>query len=241
MTEIRDITNLPILHAGPAFEVKFAGDPAAGAGTIEGYISAYGPPADLYGDIIQKGAFDQSLAEHRSQGSEPALLWCHDMARPIGKWTSFRSDDYGLLARGVVNLASDAGKQAHAHLLAGDVSSLSIGYLVPADGYQHQAGGTRLLTRIDLLEASIVPIGANRRSRITKIKSFHNVQTQRDFERWLHDEAGLSRAAAVKVARKGWPALNGQPDDEEKFDALARRIEAALTEIRAFKPPNYHR
>jgi uncharacterized protein len=240
MTEIRDITNLPILHAGPAFEVKFAGA-SAEAGTIEGYISAYGPPADLYGDIIQKGAFDQSLAEHRSQGSEPALLWCHDMARPIGKWTSFRSDDYGLLARGVVNLASDAGKQAHAHLLAGDVSSLSIGYLVPPDGYKHQAGGTRLLTRIDLLEASIVPVGANRRSRITKVKSFQSLQTQRDLERWLHDQAGLSRAAAVKVARKGWPALSGQDDDEEKFDALARRIEAALTEIRAFKPPNYYR
>ena len=91
-----------------------------------------------------------------------------------------------------------------------------------------------------VIEASIVPVGANRRSRITKIKSFQNLQTQRDLERWLHDEAGMSRAAAVRVASKGWPALTGRPEDEERFDALARRIEAALAEIRSLNSPNRH-
>jgi uncharacterized protein len=239
MTEhnTRDISNLPVLHAGPAFEVKFAGAPAE-AGTLTGYLSAYGPPADSYSDIIQAGAFDQTLAEHRSQGSALPMLWAHDMARPCGKWTSFKSDEYGLHATGMLSLATEAGKQAHEHLKAGDVSSLSIGYLVPNDGFRWQKDGTRLLTRIELLEASIVPVGANRRARITSIKSFQSLQTQRDFERWLHDEAGLSRSAAVKVASKGWNALTGRPEDEEKFDALARRLDAALTDIRSFKLPN---
>jgi Escherichia/Staphylococcus phage prohead protease len=237
MTEhnTRDISNLTVLHAGPAFEVKFAGAPAE-AGTITGYLSAYGPPADSYADIVERGAFDQTLAEQQSERFALPMLWAHDMARPCGKWTSFKSDDYGLLATGVLSLGTDAGKQAHAHLQAGDVSSLSIGYTVPPDGFRWQNDGTRLLTKIDLLEASIVPIGACRRARVLNVKSI----TQRDLERWLHDEAGLSRTAAVKVASKGWRALSDPPDDEEKFDTLARRIEAALPEIRSLNSLNRH-
>lgn len=226
-----DISSLPVLHAGPAFEVKFAGGPAEG--TISGYISAYGPPADSYSDIIQRGAFDASLAEQQSQGFALPMLWAHDMAKPCGKWTSFKSDEYGLRATGVLSLETEAGKQAHLHLKAGDVSSLSIGYTVPRDGYQYQPDGTRLLTRIDLLEASIVPVGANRRARISSIKS---LQTQRDLERWLHDEGGLPRAAAVRLAKGGWRALSGQEDEAALAD-LARKVDAATLEVRSLTPP----
>jgi HK97 family phage prohead protease len=237
VTDTPAIKNPLILHAGPAFEVKFAGA-SAEAGTISGYISAYGPPADSYSDIVQRGAFDASLAEHRSQGSALPMLWTHDMARPCGKWTSFKSDDYGLHATGVLSLTTDEGHQAHEHLKAGSVSSLSIGYTVPPDGYQYQPDGTRLLLKVDLLEASIVPVGACRRARITNIKS---IQNQRDLERFLHEEAGLPRRAAKAVANRGFAGIGGADEDEAALAELARRMDSALEEIRAFPKPYYYR
>jgi HK97 family phage prohead protease len=237
--ETRDISAVaPLLRLAPPLETRFIGEDAA-QGIISGYASVWagqpGGEVDSYGDQIARNAFSATLAEHKAAGTMPPMLWSHDPSRPVGKWVEVREDDRGLFVVGQLNLQTDAGKEAFAHLQARDVSGLSIGFQVAKDGFQHQTGGSRLLTAVSLFEISVVAMPASRAARITEVKS---MQTQRDLERWLHDEAGLSRAAAVKVARGGWSALSGEPADEEKFAPLARRIEAALTEMRALKSAN---
>jgi hypothetical protein len=163
------------------------------------------------------------------------------MGRPCGKWTAFKSDDYGLHATGVLSLTTDEGHQAHEHLKAGSASSLSIGYTVPPDGFQWQPDGTRLLLKIDLLEASIVPIGACRRARVTNIKSIEGLGSQREYERWLREEGNLPRAAAAKLASGGWPALAGAKDDDAALNELARQMKAALADFRSLHKSNRYR
>jgi HK97 family phage prohead protease len=237
--ETRDISAVvPLLRLAPPLETRFIGEDAA-QGIISGHASIWagqpGGEADSYGDLIGRNAFAATLEAHQKAGTMPVMLWSHDPARPIGRWVEIREDDRGLFGVGQLNLQTDAGKQAFAHLQARDIGGLSIGFQVAKDGFKAQAGGSRLLTAIDLYEISIVSMAASRGARVIEIKS---MQTQRDLERWLHDEAGLSRAAAVKVARGGWSALSGEPPDDAKLDPLARRIEAALTEIRALKSAN---
>ena len=50
-------------------------------GSFTGYASTYGGPPDLVGDIIEPGAFAQSIAE---QGKGYPLLWSHRTDEPIG-------------------------------------------------------------------------------------------------------------------------------------------------------------
>jgi uncharacterized protein len=237
--QTRDISAVvPLLRLAPPLETRFIGEDAA-QGIISGYASVWagqpGGEVDSYGDQIGRNAFSATLEAHKAAGTMPVMLWSHNPARPVGRWVEIREDDRGLFVVGQLNLQTEAGKEAFAHLQARDIGGLSIGFQVADGGFQRQADGSRLLTAVSLYEISVVAMQAARGARITEVKS---MQSQRDLERWLHDEAKLPRAAAVKVARGGWSALSGEPTDDAKFDALARRIEAALTEMRALNSAN---
>jgi uncharacterized protein len=230
----------PLLRFAPPLETRFVGQDAA-HGVITGYASIFvGQPGggpDSFGDVIARSAFKATIAAHAAAGTMPVMLWSHDPSRPVGRYTEIREDERGLFVRGQLNLQTQAGREAFEHLKARDIGGLSIGFQIAENGFQHQADGSRLLTAIDLFEISLVAMPAARVARVTEIKSIGSRQELVDALR----EVGLPLAAARSIAARGWPGLTGLPADEEKFDALARRIEAALAEIRAFKPPNYYR
>lgn len=203
-------------------ELRFA----ASKGTIEGYASAFGGPPDAYGDIIEKGAFKRTIDDHRREGSMPAMLWAHDPSKPIGRWVEMHEDDYGLFMKGSINLNTTAGKDAHQHLEQGDVSGLSIGFVVPKSGAR-QDGANTILTDIDLMEVSTVVFPANRRARISGVKSLTSKSELVDLLR----DAGLPKTAANRIAAGGWPALSGT--DQQKAIDLAAQIEAATAKLRS--------
>lgn len=203
-------------------ELRFA----ATKGTIEGYASAFGGPPDSYGDIIEKGAFKRTIEDHRREGSMPAMLWCHDTSKPIGRWTEMHEDDFGLFMKGQVNINTTSGKDAHQHLEQGDASGLSIGFVVPQHGARSEGGNT-ILTDLDLMEVSAVVFPANRRARISGVKSLQSKTELIDLLR----EAGLPKAAANRIAAGGWPALSGA--DGQKAIDLAAQIDAATRKIRS--------
>ena len=207
----------------PLVEVKAD----AALGLIAGYASVYGGPPDSYGDVIAPGAFKRTIAEHKAAGTMPVLLWAHDQTCPIGKLTDLVEDRRGLLIEGQLNKSTEAGREALAHLKAGDVSGLSIGYKVASGGFKFQ-DRTRLLTDVDLFEVSVVSIPANARARTTSVKSFGS---RSEFEEALREEWGLPRKAAKKLAAGGWSALAG--DDEEEAAAAAAAVKAAEAEALA--------
>src|ERR1700712_1632581 len=120
-------------------ELKFAD--AGSAGQFSGHAAAFS--LDSHRDIIRAGAFTATIAKHRADGRMPPLLMSHDQTRPIGKITSMAEDGHGLAVAGQFNMATSAGREAHAHAKAGDVSGLSIGYVVPP------GGATQQLTEIE--------------------------------------------------------------------------------------------
>lgn len=206
-------------------EFRFVAGPSQGV--LEGYASTFGGPPDSYGDVIAPGAFAKSLAAHKAAGTTPVMLWSHDLSRPVGRWLDLAEDARGLKVQGVLNLDTEAGREAFGHAKAGDLNGLSIGFRLPAGGRERRQDGSSILKEIDLAEISLVTIPANGAARITSVKS---VQTRADLERALRLQCGLSRAAAAKVAAGGWPAL--AKDESPEIDTLAARIKAATAELK---------
>lgn len=220
------IKNSAEIRLAPVLEVR-ARD--ADAGVIEGYASVFGGPPDSYGDIIAPGAFKRTLAEHKSEGSTPAMLWCHKGDEPVGRWLELREDATGLFARGKLNLDTQAGRETHAHVKGGDVSGFSIGFVLPEGGRTRNSEGSWTITDLDLWEISVTPIPANRRARVNAVKSLQSKSELIDMLR----EGGLPKAAAARVAAGGWPALAGQ--DHQKAIDLAERIRLATANLRTSK------
>ena len=176
-------------------------------GQIVGIASGFGA-VDSQGDTVQRGAYAKTLADHQMRGSAPAMLWQHQLANPVGRWTSLVETPRGLLAAGTLNLRTTGGEQAYQHLLAGDVHGLSIGFQIPAGGFENRAG-VRLLKQLDLHEISIVSLAADQNARVTSVKSadldaLDRPETQRELERFLHQIAGFSKTRSALLAKHGW-------------------------------------
>jgi HK97 family phage prohead protease len=235
------------LQIGPSIEVKSLGD-GTDVGIFDGYGATFNG-VDSQGDTIRPGSFADSIAQHQAAGTAPALLWNHDTSQPIGKLVGLQEDANGLKVRGKLNLNTAAGVKAHEHLKAGDVSGLSIGYVVPPGGQEYQRGGPRILKKLLLHEASVVSMPADTRARVTGVKMLTSIS---ELERGLRGEIKLSlpRGAAAKIAAVGWPALVGGEDDPPKpnpmivaaelaakkaFTTLATKLDAAVLELKSLK------
>jgi HK97 family phage prohead protease len=106
------------------------------SGTFTGYCSTYGGPPDLVGDIIEPGAYKQAIA---SQGNGYPLLWAHQQSEPLGL-VKISDSAAGLVCNASMVMADPAAQRAYAHLKAGSIKGLSIGYTRQREG---AAGGGR--------------------------------------------------------------------------------------------------
>ena len=183
-----------------ALQIKAAGED----GTLEGYGSVFGV-RDNYDDVIAKGAFVQSLNDHKAAGTMPAMLWQHDADKPIGIWTEMVEDEKGLRIKGQLAMETVKGKEAHALLKMGALNGLSIGFMAKEWAYERDTE-VRTLTAIDLWEVSLVTFPANEKARVTNVKSAEELQAPKDAEKALRD-AGFSKSDATafvsRVMRMG--------------------------------------
>lgn len=191
-------------------------------GTFEGYAAVFGN-IDAWGDVIEKGAFLKTLAEHGEKGSMPALLWQHRPSEPIGIWESMSEDENGLAVKGRL-LVDDVrqAREAHALLKAGAISGMSIGYYA-RDYSMDEKTWIRTLKEIELVEASLVTFPANDEARVSVVKS--SPQTIREFEAFLRDAGGFSANEAKRIASGGFKTR-----DAAEFDREAAEILKSITE-----------
>lgn len=206
-------------------------------GTFEGYASLFNKP-DMADDVIMPGAFKRCLAERGAGGIR--MLFQHDAHQPIGVWTDLREDHRGLYAKG--KLATDAAKASEvlALMRAGAIDGLSIGF--KAVRFRRDARtGIRRLDAVDLWEISVVTFPMMPGARVAHVKASPfatGVPTEREFERWLTRDAGLTRSEARAVLRDGLKGLRalreaGGSDDEATLN-LAQRLRA----VRQLLKPN---
>lgn len=135
------------------------------SGEFEGYGSVFGVK-DSYDDVVVPGAFSASLQAWKEKNALPALLWQHRMDEPIGIYTEMKEDEVGLYVKGRLLIDDDPlSKRAHAHMKAGSLTGLSIGYMLK-DWEYDRVKGVFLLKEIDLWEVSLVTFPSNDEARV---------------------------------------------------------------------------
>jgi len=199
------------------------------SGEFDGYGSVFGVK-DSYADIVMPGAFQKSLAAWQEKGRLPALLWQHNMAEPIGLYSEMREDATGLYVKGRLLIEDDPlAKRAHAHMKAGSLSGLSIGYLLNDYEYDKDKSAF-LLKEIDLWEVSLVTFPANDEARIADVKSLlarGETPPPSKVERALR-EVGFSGSQAKAFMAKGYSAISpreaGADEALQSLKSLINRI-----------------
>lgn len=178
-----------------------AGEP----GTFEGYGSVFGV-LDCYNDIVAPGAFTDSLAATAAAGRTVPVLWQHKMSSPIGVYTSLEQDQIGLKVAGKLAVPDvQKANEALALMKMGAITDMSIGYYTRAASMDEKTG-INTLTKLDLVEVSLVTLGANPSAQISAVKSrieSGDFLTFREFEELLREQ-GFSRSAAADIADRGY-------------------------------------
>lgn len=193
-------------------------------GHFEGYGSVFGV-LDSYKDIVMKGAFVESLANHKSKGTMPSLLWQHNSDEPIGVYLEMSEDDHGLLVKGQLALKTQRGAEAYELLKMKAISGMSIGYVTDEEKYD-KASGITTLSKLTLWETSLVTFPANDSARVSAVKSIEEMKNLGDAESRLRD-AGFSRTEATAFVSRVKRLGQGDPDGDIKalMKAVQRRNE----------------
>jgi HK97 family phage prohead protease len=190
----------PIRHHRPSEtkDIRAGADSAglraaeAGEGVFEGYASLFGV-VDLGRDVVQPGAFRESLARRGAAGVR--MLWQHDPAQPLGAWLVLREDERGLFVRGRLNPGVAKARELLALLRQGAIDGLSIGYR-PVLARTQARTGIRQLSRIDLWEISLVTFPLLPQARVASVKSA------------LRDLPPAALAGLVRRGRRRAPAAS---------------------------------
>lgn len=110
----------------PMRPIRFKATSVTEDGTFEGYGNVFNV-VDSYGDIVLPGAFAESLADHKANGTMPKLLLHHDAEKPIGSWLEMFEDEHGLYCKGQLILDVESARETQALMKAGAIDGLSIG------------------------------------------------------------------------------------------------------------------
>jgi len=206
-------------HANPiqACNLKFGpvGVPNAEDDRIfEGYASVFGG-VDAFGDTILKGAFSDSLENMKRR---PLMLYGHSSSNVVGKWIEILEDEIGLYCRGEFTPNHTLANDVYSSAKHGAIDGLSIGFRIPEGGSEELENGGRRITKVDLVEISIVGFPADDAARVSAIKmkdEINGISTIRDAERFLRD-AGLPVSMAKAFISQCRPLYQREADAERE-------------------------
>ena len=138
-----------------------------GSGAFSGYASVFNQ-RDGAGDIVMPGAFYTSLI--RRPAEDIRMLFQHDPAEPVGTWLEVRETERGLYVLGRLDKNVQRGRELLSLLESGGIDGLSIGFKT-VSARKDKATASRLLTKIDLWEISLVTFPMLADARVSNVKS----------------------------------------------------------------------
>ena len=189
---------------------------AGAEGVIEGYGSVF-DNVDHGGDIIAPGAFAASLRG----GRKVKMLLQHDPADVVVTWEAVEEDAKGLRVRGRLLTSIRKGAEAYELIKAGAIDGLSIGFRTVKSMARD---GKRVIMQADLWEVSLVTFPMNELARVDAVKAAE--MSERDLERLLTRDAGLSRSVAQRLMAGGYNAVKAMRDAGDGADELAALLQA---------------
>ncbi|QDH85048.1 capsid maturation protease [Gordonia phage Dardanus] len=200
--------------------IKAGPDDGLGEGEFIGYASVFGNK-DSYGDVVQPGAFTDTLKAWKDSGGVIPLYWAHNTSDPdynVGGVLKAEEDETGLKVHVKFDLDSPKGPQVYRLVKERRVGQMSFMYEVEDgeyvtplkdDGSEDYRASYYSLKRLKLHEVSVVQVGANQSTEITDVK-------------------GLAQSIAAKAGRtlssKNEDALRGAIEDAEKALAAMKSI-----------------
>jgi HK97 family phage prohead protease len=138
---------------------------------FEAVVMHYGP-VDDYGTIWEPGVFAESLTTKL-----PKIVWSHDWSDVVGRGVDYKDDKQRLVMVGEFDEFDSVprAKQASAQLSSGSIDEFSVGFVrkkwmstteMSGDdferemGYEMPMGCTEVMQKADLVEVSLVLVGA---------------------------------------------------------------------------------
>lgn len=174
-------------------------------GILIGYASTWIREPDAYGDIVRKGAFEESLAKLKAEDKKIPFIWSHQMDNLksyIGT-AEAEEDDKGLRFVATFDSSEDAQKVRQMYK-DGRLSKFSFAYNVLDEGIVTLEDGRKAneLRKLDIYEVSAVLVPANSDASVVDVKN-------------VVDENSEEKQAEDKVATEDQKLLNLQ-----KFELL---------------------
>jgi len=153
------------------FDVK--ADEITPTGRFKGYASVFNV-VDQGGDNVQPGAFIDGLVKAKNDGRFIPMLWQHDRMEPIGTFPDMAEDTKGLFVEGQLVLEDNPpAKRAFSLLKNKALGGMSIGYRIAPGGIAEdpKKRGVYLLSKVDLIEVSLVTMPMLIQARVQEVKS----------------------------------------------------------------------
>jgi hypothetical protein len=226
---------------------------AADNGLIEGYFSTYEKTPDSYGDIIEPGAFTETIKAREESGHPFPLCFNHDFSAVIGAVDSVKDTEKGPFISAHF-LDTQQAQDVRKMLQSGAIYQFSFAYDVlgarrPTEE-EEKAGVMNVLTKLEVFEISVVTVPANQNAVATEVKSMELETKQGRRNRKADEEVirncikslesllddGGEDKPAEDEAKSAEPTVEvNEASEEPKTAENAKRAEELLEKIKKMK------
>ena len=228
-------------HLFKSFEMK-----ADEVGGISGFFSTYDKEPDSYGDIIEKGAFTETIAKRAESGHPFPLCFNHDFSAVIGAVDKIEDTEKGPYIEAHfldTTLAQDVRKM----LQSGAIYQFSFAYDVlearQPDEEEKSKGIENVLTKVEVFEISVVTVPANQNAVATEIKAGRrNRKSDEDIIRScisslqsLLDDSEDDKPAEEEEATEEAQAETNAAAEESKAEGNSKKASDLLDKINSIK------
>ncbi|MGY4859513.1 HK97 family phage prohead protease [Cryobacterium sp. AP23] len=155
-------------------------------GTFEALVAVFGN-VDSQGDIIDAGAFTNTLEAWAEKGQPIPIVWSHMWEDPfahLGGVVKAEETEAGLKIVGQLDLSNPTAAQVYKLMKAGRVTQFSFVASSPEDGYSMEtlADGSTVwhLKELDLIEVGPTLRGANTETALISIKADFDARVAKD-------------------------------------------------------------
>lgn len=222
------------------------------AGKVAGFFSTYDKTPDSYGDIIEPGAFTETLEKRKATGHPFPLCLNHDFSVVIGACDSIEEKEKGPFVEASL-FDTDRAQEVRTWLKSGVIYQFSFAYDVlqrrdPTEE-EKRAGVMNVLQKIELFEVSIVTVPANQNAVVTEVKGVEPetkagrrnsrkdadvINQIIDLAKSLLDEPEDKPTEDEEKSEEAQPEVN-PAGEEPKSEGNSKRAEALLEKINSLK------
>jgi uncharacterized protein len=206
----------------------------SGKGSFTGYASVFGG-VDAYNDTIIRGAYAEVIEKIKEGSARMPKMFINHRSWdiPVGKWTKMIEDTKGLWVEGEFTPGNPQAEIVKAGLQHETVDGLSIGFRIgDYEMVDTEEGKLRLIKSVaELPEVSLVTFPADDAARVdlNSVKSsLETITSIKEFEAFLRESGGFSRALATATASKAKRLFSAAQRDSDSNNALPADLRQAI-------------